>query len=866
MDSITSALANLAADKGGIYGSLVYIRSEMAKKNGGLKEFREYGGIRILRRLLQQVNPKITSLVLSILGDYSMNTECCEELLNYGILKDLSFIMKNINVDSIHYRIFRLIANLAKSETHIPTMYKHNIHSITIQILSNTDSDITKYTAIRALRKIWENSSKIGCSEMLKLQAVKIISDSLKSECKEIVMAVLRAQTAILYRVLELKHAKNSLDTVVQILGNSEQKSIDNICILMRLLPEQPLVSKIIYAMCKIRDALGYLHQSRLIMHITEILKKEDNHYLTLSMCLLLQCPLNRIRFVGIQDWQSLFLGLITSTNHTYIDIAINTLPHFQYCKVTIKKMVEKGLIPMLIKLLSLYVKTNKMLHMCPLEMKAKSIDPSIFVSCASPTATYEHDASPIWTPPKDDNIATDSHSPYYSPVCESFDIESVNADDSKSDVSDFEEKDDEIVEHSSLDDAAVCKIIQFLTHVMYIEKVVLLMADKCVWETILDYMQYIENGHNNSNALKILEFITREVLNLNSILTDELILTTHRRLCRPIHELELCNYCMIRNKLGMRIIENAQSFSSKFGEGIMTGIMDEPDTSDTKLKLKILVSVHVPIVIQSYPKLLILLLSRYKVYYILCNIIKDDQNPSFDDAIGALIALFDKVKITFKKSGIQYCETRDCHKSIVQKETTVTLKLDDGTLINANKSLLSLKSPMFEAMFRSGGFKEAYQNTIRLNDVSSDCIKSFLLLLEVYCDCLLPKNINVLLELITIADQYMLNELSEKLIMFMLNSISVDNCDIIYGWAKEFGHQLKLGANVDLDVIKYLFSSNSRFSDRVKTIKNISKSSYGQLFIEDLTTLIKGGLSSIITFDDKISIFYLNKLHSGLD
>lgn len=74
------------------------------------------------------------------------------QLLNYGVLKDLSFIMKNINVDSIHYRIFRLIANLAKSEAHIPVMYKHNIHSITIQILSNTDSDLTRYTAIRALR------------------------------------------------------------------------------------------------------------------------------------------------------------------------------------------------------------------------------------------------------------------------------------------------------------------------------------------------------------------------------------------------------------------------------------------------------------------------------------------------------------------------------------------------------------------------------------------------------------------------------------------------------------------------------------------------------------------------------------------
>jgi len=37
------------------------------------------------------------------------------------------------------------------------------------------------------------------------------------------------------------------------------------------------------------------------------------------------------------------------------------------------------------------------------------------------------------------DNIATDSYSPYYSPVCESFDNESINADESKSDVSEYE-------------------------------------------------------------------------------------------------------------------------------------------------------------------------------------------------------------------------------------------------------------------------------------------------------------------------------------------------------------------------------------------------------------------------------------------
>lgn len=74
------------------------------------------------------------------------------QLLEYGILKDLSFIMKNINVDSIHQRIFRLIANLAECETHIPAMYKYNLHNITTKVLSNTDNDLTRYSAIRALR------------------------------------------------------------------------------------------------------------------------------------------------------------------------------------------------------------------------------------------------------------------------------------------------------------------------------------------------------------------------------------------------------------------------------------------------------------------------------------------------------------------------------------------------------------------------------------------------------------------------------------------------------------------------------------------------------------------------------------------
>lgn len=247
----------------------------------------------------------------------------------------------------------------------------------------------------------------------------------------------------------------------------------------------------------------------------------------------------------------------------------------------------------------------------------------------------------------------------------------------------------------------------------------------------------------------------------------------------------------------------------------------------------------------------------RYKVYNYIHDIIQDDQNEMYDDAVGALMALFKTSNITYKKLKHKHCQDQNCFKNIIKKETTVTLALDDGTLINTNKSFLSLKSPMFEAMFRCGSFKEAYQNTIHLNDVSLECFKSLLDLLEFYCDCLLPKNINVLLELIMITDKYMLSELSEKIYTVMINSISIDNCKVIYEWTKETNYQLQNTSNVSLDVVKYLFSSNSRFPDRVKAIKKISKSNYGPVFMKDLLSVLKLGLASIC-HGDKIAQYYL--------
>lgn len=66
-------------------------------------------------------------------------------------------------------------------------------------------------------RKIWENSSKTGCAEMLKFQAVRIVSELLTSKCKEIVLAVLRAQASFLSNAANLKHPTNNLFVISQV-------------------------------------------------------------------------------------------------------------------------------------------------------------------------------------------------------------------------------------------------------------------------------------------------------------------------------------------------------------------------------------------------------------------------------------------------------------------------------------------------------------------------------------------------------------------------------------------------------------------------------------------------------------------------
>lgn len=100
MESITSALENVAADKGRICGSLHYIRTNFTNRIEGINELRDHGGIKILVKCLKQVNPKVLSLTLSILGNCSLNETCREQV----IIISITIIIKINTNNFIHLR------------------------------------------------------------------------------------------------------------------------------------------------------------------------------------------------------------------------------------------------------------------------------------------------------------------------------------------------------------------------------------------------------------------------------------------------------------------------------------------------------------------------------------------------------------------------------------------------------------------------------------------------------------------------------------------------------------------------------------------------------------------------------------------
>lgn len=237
--------------------------------------------------------------------------------------------------------------------------------------------------------------------------------------------------------------------------------------------------------------------------------------------------------------------------------------------------------------------------------------------------------------------------------------------------------------------------------------------------------------------------------------------------------------------------------------------------------------------------------LIRYQVLQVIIDSLREDSNDKnlFQDQVSCLHSLANDVYLKNPRAPCTLC--KKCDVGSLTKEATISFLLDDGSTVSANKHTICEKSEFFEAMFRNG-FKEANESVVRLSNISSDCLRVLFRLLYSYCDCIVPKNILVLLELIVQSDRFLVPALSERLLDITLNCmLDYKNCHLIYDWAIENGRFLPLSQEMSVcqNVVKFVLVEKLTFNERVHSLKMLLKSRYKANVLSDIAQIIEGQL-----------------------
>lgn len=167
-----------------------------------------------------------------------------------------------------------------------------------------------------------------------------------------------------------------------------------------------------------------------------------------------------------------------------------------------------------------------------------------------------------------------------------------------------------------------------------------------------------------------------------------------------------------------------------------------------------------------------------------------------------------------------------------------VIFKLDDGLSIGVDRDFLSEKSMYFNCLL-TGNFKESHEKEIVLHDVASDSLSCLLNLLHYEVSKLevLPLNIKLetLLDVISLADRYILEELSVYLTgcveQFLISSESVP---VIYQWSIESYTNI-----LRVESVAFALAANISESERVEMFQNLFDLGYSEFVIEDIQKLL---------------------------
>ncbi|XP_054257867.1 armadillo repeat-containing protein 5 isoform X2 [Macrosteles quadrilineatus] len=772
-----------------VYKHLVQIRTDVIKDAEGVKLLRERGGLKHIVRLLNKPNEKILNVSLSILANCCLQEECRDQVVSYGAIPLIIPILKNINQDSIQSRACRLIGNLTQSYKIADKIHEQHITPVLVNVLNTSSSLSTQQMAIRALRSLWEVPKyRI---EMLKMEAVKAVAFHIVSEDNDVKTAVLKALATFTTNLkssglaIQVQGGRSDLRLLVQETG----ETLANLCL---------------YNLCLLDMARLQLVKDGLVEAVVTRLTSSIEHWLAMIFCLLCQDSIGRAHVRNCPGGLGILLKLLQSTKSKSIQAkAMKALNNFLYDDTSLYILLKNGLVATLIKTLAEFVsKVGRSHDKCvSVGDSAGSVSP-----CSSGMSPqYGGGAPGMWSPLSDDCSPRSSPVSVYSPLCLSED---------ELEPTPRLPDDDFTVQQKVEDDSGEVKeeemILSFLYHITnYVSIPIQDFVNKGTISTLIDYISLVRDA--NPCAGRLLCNIAKNKNYYRQLLDDQFVLEVQCRLCRPNHE--SCGECARILGEGTRVLgEVATLAQTGLGEGEITYRLLKADTS-----VKLLVSLSIPHVISEKDLLLKLLFKRQAINYLM-----DALENKQDDAVASLHALFHTLNVKNPQQPTNICS--HCNVGSLRKEGTITFLLDDGSTVSANKSTLCNNSPVFEAMFR-GGFRESDQTEVKLTDISADCVTYFSRIIDTYCECILPKNIQTLLDLIVASDRFLVPDLATNILSVVMNhSLSYKTCCVVYDWALSVGYKYPMLGNIGTDVVKFALTSPMTPRQRVEAISFMLK------------------------------------------
>uniref|UniRef100_A0A1B6E3H4 BTB domain-containing protein n=1 Tax=Clastoptera arizonana TaxID=38151 RepID=A0A1B6E3H4_9HEMI len=814
-----------------IFKILVKIREDVIKDSDGITELREKGGIKCLIKLLTKPNEKILNVVLSILANCCLNEKFRNEAFNQGLINPLINILQNINENNIQSRICRLIGNMGQS--HKIAIKFHDVGMVTllINVLISSNSPSTHQMAIRALRLLWDIKKDYNDS-MIKEKVVEMVANHLNSEDTDVLKATLRALAVF---------TRNCSPAVsLQINSIGYEKLVSKML--------EPYAIDCVYNLCHVTIARIELIKASLVEAIVSKLSSDmDNDSLITNLCLLCRESTGRKHLTNTPNGFSIIIQILRKISSPDQQIKIiSALNNFLFDESSLRSFAKEGLVAALIVKFTDYIAKNGVIHNEE-KLIISNDESGTIVGNVSPCSSgfspkhCQSNKKDDWSPPCDDGSYSpteslppeyDSDECYYSPTCitdEEMEKSPKQADDDN--VEPMKKKEC-LLNGSKFTDYVHedAVILELLSCLAYMQDPVGAIADMSTLNTLIDYL--ILFRYPNLKAKKILCSIARNKNYFKKLLDGNLVLKIHEKMCRPIHSYE-CDQCDRIANQGIEILSQiSQLAETGLGEGEMKYRYLKCSNETKKM-----ISLTIPHVIKDRTLLKKLLVEYKGLNYLIAAL-----EENLDSAVPGLNALFVTLNIRNPQISISVCQ--NCDVRSLRRESTLVFLLDDGSTVSANKTSLCNLSPYFEAMFR-GGFKESEQTSIRLCDISAECLTSFLRIADTYCECILPKDVNTLLELVVATDRFLVSDMAAKILSIIMNyNLNYKTAHIIFNWAVENGFKLDCTADVAINVIKFILYAEMCPKKRVEGMSLVLESKYSTVFVNDMVELLEAELS----------------------